>query len=572
MPRNKQMFIPTTKQELKTLGWNKLDIIIVTGDSYIDNPFIGAAVIGKLLISKGFKTGIIGQPDINSNKDITRLGKPTLFWGITGGCIDSMVANYTASGKKRKKDDYTAGGLNNKRPDRAVIVYANLIRQHFKNTKPLVLGGIEASLRRIPHYDYASNKLRRSILFDAKADYIIYGMGEKAVIELAEKLQKKENTNNIAGTCYISAKHKKDYIQLPPYEDILKDKKTFIQMFNAFYANNDHKTAKGLCQKIGDRYLIHNPPADNLTSEQLDKIYDLHYENDLHPFHKQKGDAPALNTIKFSVKTHRGCYGECAFCAIAIHEGKTVISRSEESIIKQVKKLTLHPDFKGYILDAGGPTANMYGFECKKKITNGACKDKKCLYPKICSSLNPSHQKQINLLKKLEKIKGIKKIFIASGIRHDLILSDKKYGEKYLKQIIKNHISGQMKIAPEHIEDKILALIGKPGKQCLIDFVNLFYKYTKQAQKKLYLTYYFMAALPSSTENDMKKLKTFISSKLKTNPEQIQIFTPTPSTYATLSYYTEVNPFTKNKIYVEKNIKKKEKQKSVIISKRRIKK
>ncbi|MBW1615623.1 MAG: YgiQ family radical SAM protein [Deltaproteobacteria bacterium] len=566
------MFIPTTKQELKTLGWNKLDIIIVSGDSYIDNPFIGAAVIGKLLISKGFKTGIIGQPAINSNADITRLGEPKLFWGITGGCIDSMVANYTASGKKRKKDDYTAGGLNNKRPDRAVIVYANLIRQHFKNTQPLILGGIEASLRRIPHYDYMSNKLRRSILFDAKADYIIYGMGEKAVIALAEKLQKKENTKNIAGTCCISAKHKKEYIQLPSYENILKDKKTFIQMFNTFYSNNDSKTAKGLCQKNGDRYLIHNPPADNLTTEELDKIYDLNYENDLHPFHKQKGDAPALNTIKFSVKTHRGCYGECAFCAIAIHEGKTVISRSEESIIKQVKKLTIHPDFKGYILDAGGPTANMYGFECKKKIINGACKDKKCLYPKICPSLNPSHKKQIDLLKKLEKIKGIKKIFIASGIRHDLILADKKYGEKYLKQIIKNHISGQMKIAPEHIEDKILALIGKPNKQCLIDFVNLFYKYTKQAQKKLYLTYYFMAALPACAENDMKKLKTFISSKLKTNPEQIQIFTPTPSTYATLSYYTEINPFTKNKIYVEKNIKKKEKQKSIIISKRRMKK
>ncbi len=562
------MFIPTTKEEVKKLGWNSLDVVLVTGDSYIDSPFIGISVIGKVLINGGFRVGIIAQPDLDSEKDISRLGEPELFWGITGGCIDSMVANYTASKKRRKKDDYTAGGNNTRRPDRAVIAYSNLIRKYFKNTKPLVLGGIEASLRRIPHYDFWSNRLRRSIIFDAKADYIIYGMGEKTALELAKKFRDKADARDIPGICYISKEPRNGYLELPVYDELLKDKIQFMDMFTTFYRNNDPLTAKGLCQKHDLRYLIHNPPAPYLSSDELDTIYEMDFERDLHPFHKNDGRVTALDTIKFSISTHRGCYGECNFCAISVHEGTTVRWRSEESVIREAKHLSSYPDFKGYISDIGGPTANMYGFECEKKLKSGSCSDKRCIYPKVCPKLKPDHGLQISLLKKLKKIKGIKKIFVSSGIRYDLLFSDKNCGEKYLKEIVLDHVSGQLKIAPEHNNEKVLQMMGKPGTKSLSEFVNLFNNLTKAAGKEQYLTYYFIAAHPGCNLNDMKNLKSYISSNLKINPEQVQIFTPTPSTYSTLMYYTGIDPFTKMKIYVEKNITLKEKQKEILTSKR----
>lgn len=561
------MFIPTTKEEVKKLGWNSLDVILVTGDSYIDSPFVGVSVIGKVLIKEGFRVGIIAQPDINSEKDISRLGEPELFWGITGGCIDSMVANYTASKKRRKKDDYTAGGDNTRRPDRAVIVYSNLVRKYFKNTKPLVLGGIEASLRRMPHYDFWSNRLRKSIIFDAKADYIVYGMGEKTTVELAKRLRDDSYVKDIPGICYISGKPREGYIELCSFNDLLYDKKAFADMFNVFYRNNDHLIAKGMYQKHDLRYLIHNPPAPYILSEELDAIYDMDFERDLHPYYKQFGQVRALDTIKFSISTHRGCYGECNFCAISVHEGTTVSWRSEKSIIREAKLMAAHPDFKGYILDVGGPTANMYGFECEKKLSSGRCTNKRCMDPKICSMLKPDHEKQITLLKSLREIKGIKKIFISSGIRYDLLLGDKKNGEKYLKEIILHHISGQLKIAPEHTEEKILHLMGKPGTKPLLEFVDKFYKHTAAAGKEQYITYYFMVSHPGCNEDDIKKMRLFISNKLKINTEQVQIFTPTPSTYSTLMYYTEINPFGENKIYVEKDISKKDNLKKIITSK-----
>ncbi|MGB5157702.1 YgiQ family radical SAM protein [Desulfobacterium sp. N47] len=564
------MFIPTTKEEVKKLGWDSLDVILVTGDSYIDSPFVGVSLIGKLLIKEGFRVGIIAQPDINSKTDISRLGEPGLFWGITGGCIDSMVANYTASKKRRKKDDYTAGGNNTRRPDRAVIVYSNLVRQYFKKTRPIVLGGIEASLRRIPHYDFWSNRLRKSIIFDAKADYIVYGMGEKTTVELANRLRDGSDAKDIPGICYISNKPREGYIELCSFNDLLVDKNAFVDMFNVFYRNNDPLKAKGMYQKHDLRYLVHNPPAPYLLSKELDAVYDLNFERDLHPYHKKFGQVRALDTIKFSIPTHRGCYGECNFCAISMHEGTTVSWRSEKSIIREAKLLAAHPDFKGYILDVGGPTANMYGFECEKKLSGGSCTDKRCIHPKICSMLKPDHQKQIKLLKSLRKINGIKKIFISSGIRYDLLLGDKINGEKYLKEIILHHISGQLKIAPEHTEEKILKLMGKPGTNSLLEFVDKFYKHTKEAGKEQYLTYYFMVSHPGCNEDEIKKMKSFISNRLKINTEQVQIFTPTPSTYSTLMYYTQVNPFNKNKIYVEKDIPKKEKLKQIITSKRNV--
>lgn len=568
------MFSPTTKKELEILNWNQLDIILISGDTYIDSSYNGSAVIGKYLISQGYKVGIIAQPDINSDKDITRLGVPRLYFGVSSGCVDSMVANYTATKKKRQNDDFTPGGINNKRPDRAVIKYVNLIQRYFKNEnkRPILIGGIEASLRRIVHYDFWSNSLRKSILFNSKADYLIYGMGEKPVLEFTKAIENKTSPNNIRGLCYISNEPKDDYIELPSFEECKKDKYKFIDAFNKFYLNNDPLTAKGLYQKHDDRYLIQNPPAYHLTTEEIDFVYDLKYEKDVHPFYKKDGTVRALDTIKNSVTTHRGCYGECNFCAIAVHQGRTIIQRSEKSILKEIESIASEKGFKGYISDIGGPTANMYGIECEKKIKLGSCSDKRCMYPNTCKSLKPSHKKYNSLLTKARKIKNIKKIFIASGIRYDLILSDKNFGDNFLENLIEYHISGQLKIAPEHSEDNILNKMGKQGKNVLVEFKNRFYELNKKYNKKQFLTYYLIAAHPGCDENEMKKLKNFASKELRINPEQVQIFTPTPSTYATLMYYTEIDPFTGKKIFVEKNIDKKYKQKNILIDSKNFRK
>ena len=560
------MFLPTTLEEVKKLGWDSLDVILISGDTYIDSSYNGTALIGKWLVKNGYKVGVIAQPDINSPDDITRLGEPNIYWAISAGCVDSMVANYTATKKKRHKDDFTPGGENNRRPDRASIVYTGLIRRFFKNSKiPIVLGGIEASLRRITHYDYWSNNLRRSLIFDAKADILSYGMGEKSMLELANALKGNREWRNIRGLAYISKEENKKYLTVPSYEECVQDKYKFIEMFNTFYKNCDPITAKGLNQKHGDRWLIQNPPSELFSEELLDEIYGLDYERDVHPYYKAQGEVRAMDTIKYSLTTHRGCYGECNFCAIAIHQGRTVTSRSEDSILKEIKEITKDKKFKGNISDVGGPTANMYQMECTKKLKLGACSDKRCLYPNVCPALKPNHKKQISLLEKVRSIEKIKKVFIASGIRYDLILGDKTYGDKYLEEIVAHHVSGQMKIAPEHTEDKILDLMGKPGKEELIKFKRKFYELNKKLDKKQFLTYYLIAAHPGCNEKDMLDLKIFASEELKISPEQVQIFTPTPSTYATLMYYTEINPFTGKKIFVEKDNGKKEKQKNIII-------
>ncbi|MGY0394961.1 MULTISPECIES: YgiQ family radical SAM protein [unclassified Fusobacterium] len=560
------MFLPTTMEEVKKIGWEELDIILVSGDTYIDSSYNGSAVIGKWLVKNGFRVGIIAQPDINSDVDIKRLGQPRLYWAISGGCVDSMVANYTATKKKRKQDDFTPGGENNRRPDRAVIAYTNLVKRYFKNSDiPIVISGIEASLRRITHYDYWSNNLRRPVIFDAKADILSYGMGEKSMLALAKALKGGREWRNIKGLCYIAKDKKDSYLQLPSHEECLEDKLKFIEAFNIFYRNCDPITAKGIYQKCGDRYLIQNPPSENFSSQELDDIYSMEFEREVHPYYKKMGDVRALDTIRNSVTTHRGCYGECNFCAIAIHQGRTVISRSEDSIVEEIKKISGAPKFKGYIADVGGPTANMYQVECSKKLKLGACQDRRCLYPQKCPALKIDHSKQVDLLNRLKKIDKIKKIFIASGIRYDMILDDKKCGQLYLEDIIKDHVSGQMKIAPEHTEDKVLSLMGKQGKTLLKDFKERFYKINEKYGLKQFLTYYLIAAHPGCTEKDMLDLKRFASAELRVNPEQVQIFTPTPSTYSTLMYYTEINPFTMKKMYVEKDNGKKQKQKDIVV-------
>lgn len=564
------MFLPTTPEELERLGWNRLDVVLVTGDSYIDSPYVGVSVIGKVLLEAGFRVGIIAQPDIHTNRDITRLGEPLLFWGVTGGCIDSMVANYTPTGRKRKTDDYTPGGQNLLRPDRAVITYSNLIRRVFKPTVPIVIGGVEASLRRVAHYDFWSDSIRRSILFDAKANILVYGMGEKTVLELADLLKSGNDFKQLRGICYISDKVPTGFIELPSYPVVAKNPIAFIDMFKTFYQNNDPINGAGLVQQQDTRYLVQNPPALSLTQEELDAVHDHPYEHDLHPYYRQKGSVTALDTIRFSILTHRGCYGECNFCAIGVHQGRTVQWRSEASILAEAKRFSEHPEFKGYIQDVGGPTANMYGFECKKKLRSGACRDKRCLFPKICDQLKVRHGNQIKLLKKMRAIKGIRKAFVRSGIRHDLVLRDSMEGRAYLMDIIEHHVSGQLKVAPEHCQNQILNLMGKPDIGQLVSFKKMFDEISSSYGTRQYMTYYMIAAHPGCTTHDMELLRAFSREKLHMTPEQVQIFTPTPSTFSSLMYWTGMDPNTLAPIFVEKKVKEKIKQKFSVVKKTQI--
>jgi uncharacterized radical SAM protein YgiQ len=563
----KHNFLPTTPEELAERGWDKLDVILISGDSYIDSPFIGTAVIGRVLENAGFRVGIIAQPDIKSPVDITRLGEPRLFWGVTGGSVDSMVANHTASRKKRRSDDYTPGGENTRRPDRAVIAYANLIRRHFKNTVPIVLGGIEASLRRVAHYDFWDDALRRSILFDAKADYLLYGMADQSVLQLALSLREKKDPMDIRGLCYISAFPRSDYLELPSFESVTADKLAFISMFHAFYKNSDPLSAQGLTQKHVDRWLVQNPPAAYPSQLELDAVYALPFQRAQHPWYERQGKVRALETIRFSINTHHGCYGECNFCSIAVHEGRTVRWRSMDSIIEEAKAITRLPDFKGYILDVGGPTANMYGFECPLKLKQGACQDKRCIYPVVCEALKPDHQTQTELLRRLRQLPGVKKVFVGSGLRYDLIAADAEHGGSFTQELVKHHVSGQLKVAPEHSQPQVLERMGKPDVDGLLEFKREFDKISREAGKKQYLTYYLIAAHPGCSEEDMRELKCFVSRELHLSPEQVQLFIPLPSTYSALMYATGLDPFTLKQVFVEKDQARREHQKQIVVEK-----
>jgi uncharacterized radical SAM protein YgiQ len=561
-------FLPTTRQEMDARGWKQCDVILVSGDAYIDSPFIGVAVVGRMLERMGYKVGVIGQPDINSDSDITRLGEPRLYWGVSGGSVDSMVSNYTATKKFRNSDDYTPGGKNNKRPDRATLVYTNLIRRYFKDTVPIVLGGIEASLRRVSHYDYWSNKLKKPILFDAKADILIYGMGEIALQELTQAIDNKEDYTDIRGICYIAKEPKEEFLQLPSHDECLKDKEKYIDLFDAFYDNNDPISARGLCQKVDTRYLIQNPPCDYLSEEEMDANANLPYTRELHPYHAKEGKVKCLETIKFSIMTHHGCWGECNFCAIGVHQGRTIRTRSEDNILKEAKDFNEYKDYKGVISDVGGPTANMYGYECNKKLKLGTCDHQRCVDANhLCKSMKVDHSRNINLLRQVRKVEGVRHAFVASGVRYDLINADKKHGYTYLKEMVKHHISGQMKVAPEHTQQHVLELMGKPGKSELIEFKKMYDKLNREEGKNQFLTYYLIAAHPGCEEKDMHELKRFTRDELKMNPEQAQVFTPTPGTYSAVMYYTEMDPQTRKKIFVEKDPMRKEKQKRIVIEK-----
>ena len=557
------MFIPTTMEEVRARGWDGLDIILVSGDTYTDNSYNGTALIGHWMIDHGFRVGIIAQPSVQSGDDITRLGLPELFWSVSAGCVDSMVANYTPANKFRKEDDFTPGGVNNRRPDRACIAYTNLIKKHVKG-RPIILAGVEASLRRMAHYDFWSDSVRRSILLDSKADAIIYGMAELSTLEIAERMRDGRDWRDVRGICTVQSDRPLDAIEVPSYEECRADPGAYAESFRIFYDNCDPITGRDLCQMHGERYLVQNRPQRPLTTEELDSVYGSDFENAVHPYYAKDGNVKAMETVRNSITTHRGCYGACSFCAIAVHQGRTVVSRSEDSIVSEVERIASSPGFNGIIQDVGGPTANMYGIECPKKVSEGICRDRRCLGSKPCPRMPIDHSRQIALLRRISSVPGVRRVFVNSGIRYDMILADKGHGDDYLRRIVSYHVSGQMKVAPEHTSDRVLRLMGKPSADRLIEFKKRFDTLNRERGKKQFLTYYFMAAHPGCTDDDMRELSRFCHDVLHTNPEQVQVFTPTPSTVSTMMYHCGVD-MKGRPVFTEHSVQRRQRQKETVV-------
>lgn len=556
------MFIPTTPDEVRRRGWDALDIILVSGDAYTDNGYNGAALIGHWLIDHGLRVGIVAQPRTDGPEDISRLGMPELFWSVSSGCVDSMVANYTPTRKFRKEDDFTPGGVNDRRPDRAVIAYTNLIKKHMKG-RPVFLAGIEASLRRIAHYDFWSDSVRRSVLFDAKADGIVYGMAELATLELAERIGRGDDWRGIRGICYASKDIPDGAEVLPSFEEVSSDGRRFMEACRIFRENSDPVTAGTICQRQDSRYLVQNPPQRVLTQRELDSLYESDFMDAVHPYYAKMGKVKAMETVRNSITTHRGCYGDCSFCAISVHQGTTVVSRSRESVVREAERIASRKGFNGIINDLGGPTANMYGIECAKKRAAGRCPDRRCLGDRPCPRLPIDHSAQIGLLRAVSSVPGIRRVFVNSGIRHDMIVHDRANGRRYLSELVDGHVSGQMKIAPEHVCDDVLKLMGKPGCRVLDEFRGMFSECAAASGRDLYLTYYFMAAHPGCTEDDMRRLSGYCSGELHILPEQVQVFTPTPSTLSTAMFVSGTD-IKGRPVKVERSIQKRQKQKEIV--------
>jgi len=567
-------FLPVDIEGIKEKGWNYIDVLLISGDAYVDHPSFGVALIGRLLENMGLKVAILSQPDINSD-EILSFGRPRYFIGITGGNVDSMVANYTASKKRRRTDAYTPGYINNRRPDRATIVYSNYVKRFYKDV-PLVLGGIEASLRRMAHYDWWQDKVRHSILLDSKADFLIYGMAERTLRDFVSIIKRKhtfEQLSSIPGLVFTTSDKSlidKDAIEIPSFENVASDKKAYSDAFNTFYSESDCITGHQLYQKDGKRFVVQNKPSKFLSTEEMDEIYKLPFTKKVHPKCLEKGEVKALDTVLTSITSHRGCYGECNFCAIALHQGRYISSRSENSIMEEVNNLKKTSKFKGYISDIGGPTANMYGFDCSKKTEFGACKNKRCLFPNVCKSLKPDHSKYLMLLRKVLNIKGIKGVFISSGIRPDLVFADSKFGDKFLAQVAKYHVSGQLKLAPEHLSKNVTDVMGKPDAEQFFKFKNCFLAESEKINKKQFVIGYFIVAHPGETREDNEYLKRNILSKLGFVPQQIQIFTPTPSTISTTMWYTKINPLNNKSMEVITSEKKRKEYKENILFSREV--
>ncbi|KPU45291.1 hypothetical protein OXPF_11840 [Oxobacter pfennigii] len=558
-------FLPVNKKDMMNRGWEQLDFLFISGDAYVDHPSFGHAIITRLLEAEGFKVGIIAQPDWNDVENFKIMGTPRFGVLISSGNIDSMVNHYTVSKKKRSDDCYTPGGKGGKRPDRADIVYANRAREAFKNI-PVILGGIEGSLRRFAHYDYWDDKVRRSILMDSKADLLIYGMGEKTILEVANLLRYGKDIKeirNTRGTCYLTNNigELKDYILIDSFEEVSNDKKKYALSYKVQYEEQDAISGKVIVQPHGDRFLVQNPPALHVTTEDLDRIYDLPYMRKPHHMYERLGGVPAIEEVKFSITSHRGCFGGCSFCALNFHQGRTIQSRSHQSIINEVKELVKDDDFKGYIHDVGGPTANFREASCHKQKTHGVCKNKQCLHPEACKNLIVDHRDYLKLLREIREVPGVKKVFVRSGIRYDYLLYDKS--DEFFKELCKYHISGQLKVAPEHVSDRVLEKMGKPGRKTYDRFVKKYYDINKKLNKKQFLVPYLMSSHPGSDIYAAIELAEYIRD-LGYNPEQVQDFYPTPGSLSTCMYYTGLDPRTMEEVYVPKTHNEKALQRALL--------
>ncbi len=557
-------FMPVSREDMQKLNINELDFVYVCGDAYVDHPSFGHAIISRVLWANGYTVGIIPQPDRHSSDSIKALGRPRLGFLVSAGNIDSMVNHYTVNKKRRSDDMYSPGGKGGLRPDRATIVYCNLIRQAFKDV-PVIIGGIEASLRRFAHYDYWDNKVRRSILFDSKADILSYGMGEKSIVELAKALDRGDVFSDtlIPGCCYIKkdVTDLDDYIELPSFEDVSADKVQYAEATAIEYKNQDSITAKTLVQKHGDRYLVAARPMSPLETAELDSVYELPYSFRPHPMYDNMGGVPAIEEVKFSITNNRGCFGECNFCALTFHQGRSVRARSTDSVVREAIRMTKDPDFKGYIHDIGGPTANFSGVSCQKQLKSGTCSGKRCLYPTVCKNLSADHSKYLKTLRAVRALPGVKKVFIRSGIRYDYLLADKD--GSFLKELCKHHVSGQLRVAPEHISDSVLSLMGKPSSKVYDRFVQKFDETSQKLGKNQYTVPYLMSSHPGSTLDDAIDLAVYMK-KHRINPKQVQDFYPTPFTVSTCMYYTGLNPLTMEKVYVPRDMEEKQMQRALL--------
>lgn len=559
-------FLPISKEDMKKRGWEQVDFTYVIGDAYVDHSSFGPAIISRVLESRGFKVGIIAQPDWKNEESINVFGRPRLGFLVSGGNMDPMVNHYTVSKKRRKTDAYTPGGVIGKRPDHATVVYCNLIKKLYKDS-PIIIGGIEASLRRLAHYDYWSDSLKRSILLDSQADIISYGMGEHSIVEIAEALDSGLDVKDVTfidGTVYKTKEIENvyDYEMLPSYEDLKADKLNYARSFNIQYMNTDPFTGKRLVE-LYDKgiYVVQNPAAKPLTQIEMDDVYALPYMNTYHPVYEKDGGVPAISEIKFSITSNRGCFGSCSFCALTFHQGRILQTRSHESIIEEAKAMTEEPDFKGYIHDVGGPTANFRQPACSKQMEHGACKNKQCLFPEPCKNMKIDHKDYINLLRELRKIPKVKKVFVRSGIRFDYAIADKDH--TFIRELCKYHVSGQLRVAPEHVSDNVLKLMGKPGNDVYEKFVKECEHINEELGLKQYLVPYLMSSHPGSTLKDAIKLAEYVRD-IGYMPEQVQDFYPTPSTISTCMYYTGVDPRTMESVYVARNPHEKAMQRALI--------
>lgn len=558
-------FLPLCRQDMIERGWSQCDFVYVIGDAYVDHPSFGHAIISRVLEQAGYSVGIISQPDWKNPKSIDIYGRPRLGFLVTGGNIDPMVNHYAVSKRRRKSDAYTPGGVMGKRPDYATVVYCNLIRQVYKDV-PIIIGGIEASLRRLAHYDYLSDSMKRSILLDSQADLLSYGMGEKSIVEIAEALNAGMDVKDITyidGTVFRTRQLDESFptIVLPVFARLKENRRAYAESFRIQYQNCDPFTAKRLAEPYGNEFVVQNPPQKPLTTQEMDAIYALPYCRNYHPSYEKLGGVPAIEEVKFSLVSCRGCFGACSFCALTFHQGRIIQARSHESILKEAELMIKDPDFKGYIHDVGGPTANFRFPACEKQLTKGTCPNRQCLYPTPCKNLRADHADYVSLLRKLRKLPGVKKVFVRSGVRFDYLLADKK--DTFFKELVQHHISGQLKVAPEHVSDVVLSYMGKPKNAVYNRFVEKYFALNQQYGMKQFLVPYLMSSHPGSTMQEAVKLAEYIRD-MGYNPEQVQDFYPTPSTLSTVMYYTGLDPRTMEKVYVPTDPHEKAMQRALI--------